>query len=250
VRVALVHPGEMGAAIGAALRTGGHEVLWASEGRSAATVERARAAGLEDVGTLDRLRGAEVVLSVCPPHAALDVARAFAGGPALFVDANAVAPATAHAVAELHERFVDGGIVGPPPLEPGSTRLYLSGDEAPAVAELFAGGPVDARVLDGGVGAASALKMTYAAWTKGSAALLLATAEVGDALGVGDALRTEWAESLPELPDRLARARRSADRKAWRWAGELEEVAATFVSGGQPDGFGRAAAEVYRTWRT
>lgn len=250
MRIALVHPGEMGAAIGAALRAGGHDVLWASEGRSPATAERARAAGLHDVGRFERLRDADAVVSVCPPHAALDVARAFAGRSALFVDANAVAPATARAAAALHARFVDGGIVGPPPVEAGTTRLYLSGDDAPAAAELFAGGPVDARALDGGVGGASALKMTYAAWTKGSAALLLATTEVADALGVGDALREEWRESLPELEERLARARSSADRKAWRWAGELEEVAATFVSGGQPEGFGRAAAEVYRTWRT
>jgi 3-hydroxyisobutyrate dehydrogenase-like beta-hydroxyacid dehydrogenase len=240
----------MGAAIGAALRAGGHEVLWASEGRSAATAERARAAGLEDVGALERLRDADVVLSVCPPHVALEVARALSGGRALFVDANAVAPATARAAGAMHARFVDGGIVGPPPGGSVTTRLYLSGDEARGVAELFSGGPVDARVLDGGVGTASALKMAYAAWTKGSAALLLATAEVGDALGVGQALRDEWRESLPELEERLARARSSADRKAWRWAGELEEVAATFVAGGQPDGFGRAAADVYRSWRT
>jgi hypothetical protein len=205
---------------------------------------------MEDIGALARLRDADVVLSVCPPHAALDVARAFAGGTALYVDANAVSPATARAVAALHPRFVDGGIVGAPPTRPGTARLYLSGDEADLVAGLFAGGPLEARVLAGGVGAASALKMTYAAWTKGSAALLLATAAAGDAHGVGEALRAEWRVSLPGLDERLERARSSADRKAWRWAGELEEVAATFVAAGQPDGFGRAAAEVYRTWRT
>jgi 3-hydroxyisobutyrate dehydrogenase-like beta-hydroxyacid dehydrogenase len=250
VRIALVHPGEMGAAVGAALRGGGHDVVWASEGRSAETAARARSAGLEDVGALDRLRDADVVLSVCPPHAALEVARALAGGSALFVDANAVSPATARAGADLHPRFVDGGIVGPPPVAAGTTRLYLSGREADVVAGLFAGGPLEARALGAGVGAASALKMAYAAWTKGSAALLLAASAVGDAHGVGEALRAEWEESLPGLDERLERARAAADRKAWRWAGELEEVAATFVSGGQPDGFGRAAAEVYRTWRT
>jgi 3-hydroxyisobutyrate dehydrogenase-like beta-hydroxyacid dehydrogenase len=250
VRIALVHPGEMGAAIGAALREGGHDVQWASEGRSAETAARARAAGLEDAGTLERLRGADVVLSVCPPHAALDVSRALAGGTGLYVDANAVSPATARAAAELHPRFVDGGIVGPPPTEPGTTRLYLSGGEAELVAGLFAGGPLEARVLGSAVGAASALKMTYAAWTKGSAALLLSTAAVADAHGVGEALRAEWEASLPGLDARLERATSAADRKAWRWAGELEEVAATFVAGGQPGGFGRAAAEVYRTWRT
>ena len=114
MRIALVHPGEMGAAIGAALRAGGHDVLWASEGRSPATAERARAAGLHDVGRFERLRDADAVVSVCPPHAALDVARACVGFDGIYVDANAVSPQRAQEVAALQPRFVDGGIVGGP----------------------------------------------------------------------------------------------------------------------------------------
>jgi 3-hydroxyisobutyrate dehydrogenase-like beta-hydroxyacid dehydrogenase len=248
VIVGLVHPGEMGAAVGEVLAGNGHDVVWASEGRSEATRRRARAAGLRDVGTLAGLRDAAVVLSICPPHGALEVARAFASYRGVFVDANAIAPATAGLVAETAAHVVDGGIVGPPPHEPGTTRLYLSGDGADDVAALFAGSPLEARVLAGGIGAASALKMTYAAWTKGGAALLLAVSATARAHHVEDALHAEWLVSQPDLPARLERAERSATAKAWRWAGELDEIAETFAAGGQPDGFGRAAAEVYRTW--
>lgn len=239
--VGLLHPGAMGAALGDALQASGHEVLWASDGRSVAT--RGRAAGFRDVEAVEALvDGSELLLSVCPPHAALDVAAATAAFDGLYVDANAVSPATARAVAALHPRFVDGGIVGSPPRQPGTTRLYLSGDEAPTVAALFDGSIVGTRV----VADASALKMTYAAWSKGTAALLLAIRDVARANGIWDDLQTEWRESAPELPARLQAAERSAAAKGWRWIGEMEEIADTFAAAGAPDGFHRAAAEVYR----
>jgi len=244
--IGLLHPGEMGAAIGDALRQSGHEVLWVSAGRSPATAQRA--AGLVDVGTLDTLvERAEVILSVCPPHAAADVAASVAGADALLVDANAISPATARAIATGSESFVDGGIIGPPPRNAGTTRLYLSGGRAGEVAELFEGTAVDARVVSDEVGDASAVKMTYAAWTKGTAALLLAIRAVADAEGVAEPLLEEWRLSLPELPEAVERASRSAAAKGWRWVGEMEEIAATFSAAGQPDGFHRAAAQVYRS---
>ena len=95
---------------------------------------------------------------------------------------------------------------------------------------------------------ASAVKATYAAWTKGSAALLLAIHEVARAEGVTQTLLAEWRESIPGLEERLARAERSAQAKGWRWVGEMEEIAATFAAVGAPDGFHRAAAEVYRRY--
>jgi hypothetical protein len=137
------------------------------------------------------------------------------------------------------ERFVDGGIVGGPP----APRLYLSGAEAPLVAELFAGSPVEPRL----VANASALKCAYAAWSKGSGALLLAIREFANAEGVWEPLAEEWAESLPALPARLAAAERSAAAKGWRWVGEMEEIAAAFAADGLPPGFHEAAAAVYRT---
>src|SRR6266545_469806 len=167
--VGLLHPGEMGAALGSALRGRGHEVLWASTGRSESTSRRADDAALIDVGSESVLaERSDVLLSVCPPHAAGEVASKVSDAFGLFVDANAIAPATARAIAGARDdsKFVDGGIIGPPPRDRGTTRLYLSGADAAVVAELFKGTPVDARVLSADVGDASALKMTYAAWTK------------------------------------------------------------------------------------
>ena len=247
VTVGLLHPGEMGAAIGAALRARGEPVVWTSAGRSAATIERAEHAGLTDVGDIRELcRRADVILSVCPPHAAVDVARSVEGFRGTYLDANAVSAETARAIGRLVDRFVDGGIVGPPPLEPDTTRLYLSGAGARELAELFTGTTVDARVVSDEPGAASALKMAYASWTKGSAALLLAARSLAKAEGVEEALLAEWQLSLPELVDRWAAAERSALRKGWRWVGEMDEIASSYAAAGLPDGFHRAAAEVYR----
>jgi 3-hydroxyisobutyrate dehydrogenase-like beta-hydroxyacid dehydrogenase len=240
--IGLLHPGEMGAAVGAVLRQQGNRVVWASDGRSAETRARAEEAGLEDVGSISKVAEADVVFSICPPHAALEVAGSVGSLRALYVDANAVSPATAAKVADAVDQFVDGGIVGAPPREPGTTRLYLSGDRAGEVAELFAGSVLDARVTTN----ASAVKMAYAAWSKGTAALLLAIRELARAEDVEEALLAEWDLSQPELREWHARALRSAEAKGWRWVGEMEEIAATFEANGLPGGFHRAAAEVYR----
>jgi len=241
----VVHPGAMGSVVGAALRERGHDVLWASEGRSEETA--ARAAGLRDVGSVAALRSrAEVVLSIVPPHAAVEVAEAFSEFDGVFVDANAVSPDTARSVqAAVGARFVDGGIIGPPPVQAGTTRLYLSGAEAGVVAELFEGTALETIVLEGGVGAASALKMAYAAWTKGTAALLVAIRETARAHGVDDDLVREWAISQPRLAERHSRAVEATADKGWRWVAEMREIAATFAAAGQPDGFHLAAAEVF-----
>jgi 3-hydroxyisobutyrate dehydrogenase-like beta-hydroxyacid dehydrogenase len=249
--VGLLHPGEMGAAVGRCLTGAGHRVLWASEGRGPDTAARARDAGLTDVRTARRLAAeAEIILSVCPPHAALDVAWAVHGFTGLYVDANAIAPGTSREVAQLITesggRYVDGGIIGSPPLTPGTTRLYLSGADAPQVQSLFEGTPLEPRIARGSGTAASAVKMAYASWTKGSSALLLTARALARAEGVEDDLLAEWALSQPQLPDQVARAARAAVTKGWRWVGEMEEIAQTMASAGLPDGFHQAAAEVYR----
>jgi hypothetical protein len=237
VIVGLLHPGEMGASVGRALQANRHEVLWASEGRSDAT--RARAATFRDVGSLSALaESAELILVICPPHAALDVAHAVEGFDGVYVDANAISPMRAKEVAAIHPRFVDGGIVGGPPEEPGTT-LYLSGSGAASVAVLFVGTNLEPRV----VADASAIKMAYAAWSKGSAAMLLAIRDVARHFGVEE----EWELAAPELAKRLPRAEHAAATKGWRWEGEMEEIADTFAAAGQPDGFHRAAARVYRS---
>jgi 3-hydroxyisobutyrate dehydrogenase-like beta-hydroxyacid dehydrogenase len=249
--IGLLHPGEMGAAVGRGLAQLGHPVLWAAAGRSADTTARAAAAGLTDAGTIAAVVArAEVILSVCPPHAALDVAWAVHGFAGLYVDANAISPGTAREVAQMITesggRYVDGGIIGPPPVDPGATRLYLSGADAAQVARLFAGTPLDARVIDGPATAASAVKMAYAGWTKGTAALLLAVRALAREQGVEDALLAEWALSAPDLAQRSRGAARSAAKKGWRWVAEMEEIAATMSAAGLPDGFHQAAAEIFR----
>jgi 3-hydroxyisobutyrate dehydrogenase-like beta-hydroxyacid dehydrogenase len=241
VVVGLLHPGEMGAAVGEQLVSRGITVLWASEGRSEASARRA--AAFEDAGGVDALAArSDVILSICPPHAAHEVAGSVAGFEGIYVDANAIAPATARDVLALFVRGVDGGIVG----APSEPRLYLSGPDAAAGAELFAGTRVDARVVSEEIGAASAVKVTFAAWSKGTAAMLLAIIELARAEGVEETLLAEWQESIPELLPRLESARRSAEAKGWRWVGEMEEIAAAFSAHDLPDGFHRAAAEVYR----
>jgi Domain of unknown function (DUF1932)/NADP oxidoreductase coenzyme F420-dependent len=237
VNVGLLHPGEMGSAVGGALAAAGHTVLWASEGRSEET--RARAGAFEDAGSLaDVVARSEIVLSVVPPHAALELARSLPPFDGIYVDANAVSPETARVVGSSVARFVDGGIVGGPP----APRLYLSGDEATTVAALFDGSPIETEL----VANASALKCAYAAWSKGTAALVLAIRDFARAEGVEDALVAEWARSQPRLADRLAAAERSAAKKGWRWVGEMEEIARAFAADGLPPGFHEAAAEIYR----
>jgi 3-hydroxyisobutyrate dehydrogenase-like beta-hydroxyacid dehydrogenase len=250
--VGLRHPGEMGAALALQLRPE-RPTLWASFGRSPATAARAELAGLRDVATVEALvDSSDVILSVCPPHVALDIADSVAGVgfTGVYVDANAVSPQTAREMASaIEERggdYVDGGIIGSPPREGVPTRLYLSGSKATAVAELFRDTVVHARVVSGEPGSASAVKMAYAAWSKGAAALLLAIRALARADGVEDTLLDEWQESAPELPERSRRAALSTGRKGWRFAGEMDEIARTFAAAGLPDGFHRAAAEVFR----
>ncbi len=253
VTIGLLYPGEMGAAVGRCLAGGGFTVLWSPAGRSSATAARAEAAGLTAAGDLAELvRAADVIMSICPPHAALGIARQVAGFGGIFVDANAIAPATAREVAAIVEAggaaYVDGGIIGTPPVAPGQTRLYLSGPRAEEVRRLFDGTAVDARIVDRdpAVGAASAVKMAYASWTKGTAALILAARALARAEGVEEALLAEWAISQPGLTDRSEGAARSAATKGWRWIAEMEEIAAAMGEAGLPEGFHQAAAEIYR----
>lgn len=249
--VGLLHPGDMGAAVARCLTAAGHQVLWASEGRGPETTARAKEAGLTDTGTARRMAAeADVILSICPPHAALDVAWAVHGFTGLYLDANAISPGTARQVAQLIAdnggTYVDGGIIGPPPTKPGSTRLFLSGEHAAALADLFAGTALEPRVVAGPATAASAVKMAYASWTKGNSALLLAAQALARAEGVEPALLAEWERSQPHLASQSIRSAAAAATKGWRWVGEMEEIAQSMAAAGLPDGFHQAAAEIFR----
>ena len=251
VTVGLLHPGEMGSAIGASTVAAGARVIWTSEDRSAATRARAEADGLHDVYWLNGLvNQAHVILSICPPAFAEDVAESVTmlGYHRIYVDANAVSPATVRRMAtrieETGAHFVDGGIIGGPPRKAGTTRLYLSGEYAPKVATALAGGPLEVCVLDAPVGAASALKMAYAAWTKGTSALLAAVEALAIHEDVLEPLLGEWRRGRTGLEER-ADDLGGAAAKAWRWVGEMEQIAATFEAAGLPGGFHLAAADVF-----
>ena len=250
--IALLHPGDMGSAIGACAVRRGHKVLCALQDRSPNSQQRARAAGLVDMGTLeDAVAQADVVLSVCPPHGALQLARRVAncGFKGLFVDANAIAPDTARMGARIIEEaggaFVDGGIVGAPPAPGKPGRIYLSGARAADVVKLFDGSDMHTVDMNGPVGKASAFKACFASWTKGTWALLSSIYAVAQAEGVDEALRAQWSQSHPDLARQLD-APSLNPAKAWRWISEMEEIALTYKSVGLPDGFFLAAAELYR----
>ena len=235
--VAIVAPGNMGSAVGRRLTENGVRVLTTLAGRGAASVERASAAGMTDV-PLDRLTGAEIVLSILPPAHALSFAEQMA--PLLlaaerkpvFVDCNAVSPETVRridtVVAGTGAPFVDASIIGLAP-KPGqaSPHIYVCGDSAARARVLVLGEyGLDVRVLDGAVGAASALKMCYAGINKGVAALASAMILAAARSGATEALYQEMSESLPGLLQSLRRQVPDMLPKAYRWVAEMREIAA------------------------
>ncbi len=253
--ILLLNPGQMGEQVGAALRGVGHEVFWVEEGRGNATRQRAANAGLTGQTTLAAaLSASEFVLSVVPPHAAVSTAATVAEHQfqGVYVDCNAVSPATGAKVGSIvgagGARYVDAGIIGPPPRQRGDARLYMAGDGASAAAALFDHSIMDARVLNETPDstAASALKMAYAGWTKASSALLMNVRAVARANGVEEALLAEWDISLAGVAGRSSKAATANAFKAWRFIGEMEEIAATFTAANLPSGFHAGAADFYR----
>jgi 3-hydroxyisobutyrate dehydrogenase-like beta-hydroxyacid dehydrogenase len=240
----------MGSAVGRALLSGGAEVVTTLDGRSERTARLAEAAGLECVPTLGDVVVVDVVLSIGPPGEAEEMAAAIAdastaaGATPLVVDLNAISPATARriesALAGAGLDLVDGSISGPPPLQPGTTRIYLSGMRADEVAALpFSG--VDLVEVGDEVGTASAVKMSTASVYKGSIALLTQALLTARANGV-------LAFVLDDLGERAADAARSIARsatKSSRYVAEMEEIAATQSAAGLTPELFEAMGEVY-----
>ena len=251
--IGILHPGEMGISIAASAKNSGYAIVWASEGRSPQTHARAQEHALVDAGSLEALcQTCSVILSVCPPHAAEAVARQALelGFKGLYADFNAISPQRAARIGEMLESggiaFVDGGIIGGPAWKPGATWLYLSGSQAAPVAGYFSAGPLETQVIGEKVGTASALKMCYASYTKGTTALLCAVFGAAEALDVRNELEMQWSRDEAGAADRAEERVRRVTAKAWRFSGEMEEIAATFCEAGMPGGFHQAAAEVYQ----
>jgi 3-hydroxyisobutyrate dehydrogenase-like beta-hydroxyacid dehydrogenase len=252
-KVGILHPGDMGVSVAASALKSGCSVYWASEGRSQKTRERAERAGLVEVSTLTKLcETCSVLVSVCPPHAAEEVGKeillhSFKG---LYLDANAISPQRVirigEEMAEKGVAFVDGGIIGPPAWTAETTRLYLSGLNAERAAACFSAGPLETEVIGESIGKASALKMCYAAYTKGTTALLCAVLGAAAGLGVRKELENQWSRNESGFAEQAAQQVSRSIPKAWRFVGEMEEIVATFKEVGIPQGFHTAAADIYR----
>ncbi len=252
-KVGIINPGEMGISIAASAQSAGQAVYWAEGGRSAATHRRAEAHQLLSVTSITELCAiCDIILCVCPPHAAESAAAAVleSGFAGLYCDGNAISPQKAQAIGQrliaAGIDFVDGSIIGPPAWEANTTRFYLSGASAGQIAELFTGSVADAIVIGDEIGKASALKMVFAAQTKGFTALISAIQAVAEKLDVREDLDREWAMRDPDSVERKRQQVRNATAKAWRFTGEMQEIAATFELAGLSPGFFVAAHDVYQ----
>ena len=219
----------MGVSIAASAMNNGHQVYWMSGGRSDETRVRAEKHGLIEVDALFKFcQTCKIILSVCPPSAAEEVAKSVVdeGFKGLYLDANAISPQRAIKIGQMMKanniQFVDGGIIGGPAWTPKETWLYLSGQQAHEIASCFSKGPLETKIMGDEVGKASALKMCYAAYSKGTTALLAAMLATAESLGVREELYQQW-----DMNDK----------------GFSEQVN---QAAGLPDEFHRAATEIYR----
>lgn len=239
----------MGISIASSAVDNGCEVYWASEGRGEAT--RDRAAALTDVGTTERLcETCPVIISVCPPEFAFGVARGVASArfKGIFADVNALAPhhkiEMGREMEEAGIRFVDGGIIGLPSRVSGETTLFLSGEAATEVAACFTKGAIAPTVMGPEIGRASALKILFAAYNKGSIALFASLYAAAEHYGVTKELKGQFVHrglSLEKIETQILRAA----PKAWRWVAEMHEISAALEAAGMPGDFHAGAAKVY-----
>lgn len=247
--VTVLHPGAMGAAVGRQAVAGGATVRWVSGNRSDATRKRAAAAGFEEFSDLpSALDGTDIVLSICPPAGAEELAASLSGYRGTFVEANAITPARTARIAAMlpAARVVDGGIIGEPPQQAGTTRLYLSGD-TDGVPALFTGTALEVVTLPGGIGSASALKLAFASYQKASRILAAVAHGLAREHGVGEHLMRE-ADLLQSRPLADVGQFPEVAAKAWRWAPEMREVADLLSESGLPQGLALGAADALDRW--
>jgi 3-hydroxyisobutyrate dehydrogenase-like beta-hydroxyacid dehydrogenase len=256
--VAVLHPGSMGAALAREAGWNTDVVRWLPAGRSAASTDRAQAAGLIGVDDAAELFAqTDVVLSVCPPGQAADevadlaVSHGFRG---IFVDANAISPQRAAQIAERLEaagaHAVDAAVIGSPPSATSSSTLYLSGPAEPVstVAALFAGTHCTARDLQRPVGAASALKAAFASYNKGATVLAAVSHALAAQHGLEEELLAEAQASVPGSPLAHLRRLQSSAAKAWRWVPEFSEIAAALTDAGLPPQTAQAVGHTLELW--
>ena len=250
--ITVLNPGEMGVAVAQTISQSGSHVQYVPDGRSLSTIRRAESANLTPLSMRDAVEKSDIVVSVCPPHAAESVAAIVIehGFNGTYVDANAISPQRVRRIAEALQNagatFIDGGIVGGPPKGKGECYIYLSGPVADSIASIFSSGLIASEIVSDRLGDASALKMCYAAYTKGSTAMLLAVTAAAESLGVREKLFAQWEREGSGLDEVATKRAQRVPRKAWRWIYEMEEIADTLESVNLPDGFHRSAADIYR----
>lgn len=251
--IGFLHPGAMGISLAVIAQNSGHQAYWVSQNRSSDTRSRAEKHDLVAVETLqDLCKRCAIIISVCPPHAAIEVAAqvvdcSFKG---IFADFNAISPQKAQRIGQsmCHSgvEFIDGGIIGPPAWIPDTTWLYLSGQAASQVADCFKGGPLAVEVIGSEIGKASGLKMCFAANTKGTTALLCAIVAAAEKMGVRQELENQWSRNNSDFVEKTRDRIRNATAKAWRFSGEMEEISSTFQEAGLPGDFHLAASDIYQ----
>jgi len=255
--IAILSPGDMGSGVGRDLAGRGFDVVTCLAGRGAGSRARAQAAGFRELPDLDALvTEADLVISILPPEAATGLAHAVAaamtrsGQTPPFADWNAIAPETAAAIGETIRKadaaFIDGGIVG---LAPGRgnrpARIYVSGPEA-GILDALDGGDISIRPCGDEIGRASAVKMCYAAITKGTNTLHTATLIAAEALGVGQVLRDELADSAAATYRHMQATVPRLPADSARWIGEMEEIARTFEAAGVTPHFHQGARDTFK----
>ena len=253
--VAMLSPGSMGPAVGKVLRESGYDVVTNLDGRSERTRALAEEAGFRAVSGIDSIvEEADLVMSILVPSEAISVAREAAaamkrtGASPAYADCNAVSPDTARELGGIIEaaggRFIDAGIIGGPPGSGSPPRFYASGPHEAVIGELDGKGII-VPLLGGDVGRASAIKMCYASLTKGVSALQTAALVAAHRLGLSGELEDEMSSSQAKVLAQMQSVI-GLPGKAFRWVGEMEEIAATFESVGVTGNFHHGAAEIFR----
>jgi 3-hydroxyisobutyrate dehydrogenase-like beta-hydroxyacid dehydrogenase len=251
--IGFLHPGAMGVFLAATVQDAGHTAYWVSKDRSSDTRGRAKKHSIVELRTIKELCDrCSIIISVCPPHAASDVAKkvmecSFMG---VYADVNAISPQHVKRIGQVMNdagvEFIDGGIIGIPAWRQESTWLYLSGHNASHVADCFRGGPLAVEIISDEIGKASALKMCFAANTKGTTALLCAIVAAAEKMGVRKELEKQWSRDGSDFAQKTLVRVRNVATKAWRFSGEMEEIASTLEEAGLPSGFHLAASDIFQ----
>jgi len=254
-RIGFMTPGDMGQGVAMQLRNKGFTVLTALDKRSERSRKMAAEAGLTDVGSIARLVAeSDLVMSVMNPGAALEFAREAAEAikgqsrkPA-FIDCNATSPDTMReieaAIKAAGARCLDGGLIGPPPRGKAKVNLYVSGAGADDMTQL-ANEQLRVHVLSERLGDASAIKMCYGAFNKGTQGLMLETLMAAQRLGVYEQLEKQLLGSRAEAYNGLLDALPQLPPKAYRWVPEMHEIARTFAGVGMTPRIFQGEADMF-----